>query len=75
MIELLLSHGSYLLIIVVLILTGSGLPIPEEVPVVAAGILASLGQMDPWLAVASCLAGAYGETTLLLGGLVAQEIP
>lgn len=58
MTEFLISHGSYLLITVVLILTGSGLPIPEEVPIIAAGILASTGHLDPWLALVSCLAGA-----------------
>ncbi|HYW78848.1 MAG TPA: DedA family protein [Thermoguttaceae bacterium] len=58
MIEILLGHGSYLLIIVVLVLTGSGLPIPEEVPIVAAGILASHGRLDPHWAMAACLFGA-----------------
>ncbi len=58
MTELLLTHGSYLAIIVVLILTGSGLPVPEEVPIIAAGILSSHGQLHPWLALASCLFGA-----------------
>jgi membrane protein DedA with SNARE-associated domain len=58
MTELLLQHGSYLAIVVVLILTGSGLPIPEEVPIVAAGILSAHGQMNPWLALACCLFGA-----------------
>jgi len=54
----LLDHGSYLAIVVVLILTGAGLPIPEEVPIIAAGILSAHGQLDPWLAAASCILGA-----------------
>ena len=58
MIEFLLGHGSYLLIITVLVLTGSGLPIPEEVPIIAAGILASHGSLDPYWALAACLFGA-----------------
>ena len=58
MIEFLLTHGSYLGIIFVLILTGSGLPIPEEVPIIAAGLLSAHGQMDPWLAIGACLIGA-----------------
>ena len=37
MTEMLLQHGSYLAIIVVLVLTGSGLPIPVEVAIVTAG--------------------------------------
>ncbi len=58
MAEFILTHGSYLAIVAVLILTGTGLPIPEEVPVVAAGILSAHGQLDPWLAFAACLFGA-----------------
>jgi membrane protein DedA with SNARE-associated domain len=58
MTDFLLSHGKYLAIIVVLVLTGVGLPIPEEVPVVAAGVLSATGQMNPWLAFVCCIIGA-----------------
>lgn len=58
MIDFILAHGSYLAIIVVLILTGTGLPIPEEVPIIAAGILSSQGTLIWWLALPSCLIGA-----------------
>lgn len=61
MIELLLSHGStlaYFAIIAILVLTGMGLPIPEEVPVIAAGVLSSHGHLDPVLAFFACLVGA-----------------
>lgn len=53
-----LLHGSYLAIILVLVLTGMGLPIPEEVPIIAAGVLSSHRQLDPWLAFGACLVGA-----------------
>lgn len=53
-----LDHISYLGIIVVLILTGVGLPIPEEVPIVAAGVASAVGTLNPWFAFASCLVGA-----------------
>jgi membrane protein DedA with SNARE-associated domain len=58
--DFLLNHGSYLGIIVFLILTGAGLPFPEEVAIVAAGVLSSPGirHLNPWLAWASCLFGA-----------------
>lgn len=58
MTDFLMANGSYLGIIVVLILTGSGLPLPEEVPIIAAGILAAHGHLNPWLALGSCLVGA-----------------
>ncbi|HEY4308008.1 MAG TPA: DedA family protein [Pirellulales bacterium] len=69
MLELLqLEHATYLGIIVVLILTGAGLPVPEEVPIIAAGVAAYYGQMNPWLALAACFVGA------LLGDCVMYAI-
>ena len=57
--DLLLSSEFYYLgIILFLILTGCGLPIPEEVPVVTAAILASQGTLDPLGAFVACLIGA-----------------
>jgi membrane protein DedA with SNARE-associated domain len=45
-------------IIVFLVLTGCGLPLPEEVALIAAGVLSVPGgKLDPWLALASCLIG------------------
>jgi len=53
-----LEHASYLGIIAVLVLTGAGLPVPEEVPIIAAGMAAYYGQLNVWLALASCFVGA-----------------
>jgi membrane protein DedA with SNARE-associated domain len=50
--------GSYFAIFFVMILTGAGLPIPEEVPIITAGIASAHGTMNPWIAFAVCLAGA-----------------
>jgi membrane protein DedA with SNARE-associated domain len=60
MIESLIAHGSYVAIVAVLVLTGVGLPVPEEVPVIAAGMLSAHGHLDPWAALACCLLGALG---------------
>ncbi len=57
----------YLSIVVILILTGCGLPLPEEFPIIAAGVASSgaLPSLDPWLAYASCLVGALlGDSVL-----------
>lgn len=63
--ELQIDHISYLGIIVVLILTGCGLPIPEEVPIIAAGIASSVGTLNPWWAFLACLVGAVlGDSVL-----------
>lgn len=56
-------HASYLTIIVVLVLSGMGLPVPEEVPIIAAGVFSGHGQLNPWLALAACIIGALlGDT-------------
>ncbi len=60
MADLLLTHVSYLTIFIVLVLTGSGLPIPEEFPIILAGVLSAPPnpKLDPWLAFMWCLLGA-----------------
>ena len=66
MLDFLMSHGGgYLGIILFLILTGCGLPIPEEVPIIAAGVFASQGLLDPWLAFAACIIGALAGDTVM----------
>lgn len=51
-------HGSYIGIVIGLILTGCGLPVPEEVFIIAAGISSAHDVLDPTLAFASCMIGA-----------------
>lgn len=53
-----LPHASYLGIAVLIVLTGMGLPVPEELIVIGAGVAAHSGGFDPWIALAACLAGA-----------------
>jgi membrane protein DedA with SNARE-associated domain len=55
--ENLLSDASYLWVIIFLILTGCGLPIPEEVGIIAAGVWAADGAMNFWLGLSACLFG------------------
>jgi membrane protein DedA with SNARE-associated domain len=57
----------YLVFTVVLMLTGMGLPIPEEVPIVAAGVASSLGALNPWAAFVACLVGALLGDSILYG--------
>jgi membrane protein DedA with SNARE-associated domain len=61
--ELLGKYG-YVGIVLILILGGLGLPIPEEVPIIGAAILTRNGQMTALPALASCLGG------VLLGDFV-----
>jgi membrane protein DedA with SNARE-associated domain len=60
-------HASYLGIVVFLALTGIGLPIPEEVPIVAAGVASRAGALDWWKALPACLVGALLGDSLMYG--------
>jgi len=62
------EHISYLGIILALIGTGMGLPIPEEVFVLVAGVASQQGQLYWPMALAACLVGA------LLGDCVMYSI-
>ncbi|HEV3005358.1 MAG TPA: DedA family protein [Pirellulales bacterium] len=53
-----LTHASYLGITVAIILTGMGLPVPEEILVIGAGIASNTGDLEPLTALAACLVGA-----------------
>jgi membrane protein DedA with SNARE-associated domain len=64
---ILLGHGSYFAIILLLILTGLGLPIPEEVAIIAAGVMSGHDQMNPWLAWASCMIGVLCGDLIVYG--------
>jgi membrane protein DedA with SNARE-associated domain len=62
--EHLIGKLGYLGIVLILILGGLGLPIPEEAPIILAAVLSKNGQLQWPLALASCLSG------VLLGDLV-----
>src|SRR5436853_152783 len=51
------EHFGYLGIILFLIGTGAGIPLPEELGIIAAGIFAGNGSLNIWGAAASCLIG------------------
>jgi membrane protein DedA with SNARE-associated domain len=65
--ELFGTWGRYLGIMVFLILTGCGLPIPEEVPIVGAGYAAGQGNLHPVLALVSCFVGAVVGDVIMYG--------
>jgi membrane protein DedA with SNARE-associated domain len=67
MFEWLIGNSSYLGIILFLGLTGCGLPLPEELVIVAAGVAASAGTLQPWVAFAACLAGALLGDCVMYG--------
>jgi membrane protein DedA with SNARE-associated domain len=75
------ERGSYLGIILFLTLTGIGLPVPEEVPIVAAGVASRAGALKWYYALPSCLVGALLGDSLMyaigrfFGAKVLKEHP
>lgn len=64
----------YLGIILVLVLGGLGLPVPEEAPIVLAAVLSRRGTMWTPLALGSCLAGVLlGDFVVYLLGAIYGE--
>jgi membrane protein DedA with SNARE-associated domain len=58
MFDWLLQSGSYLGIFVFMVLTGCGLPLPEEVAIVYAGVRSAHGELVTAAAFVACLLGA-----------------
>jgi membrane protein DedA with SNARE-associated domain len=75
------ERGSYLGIIFFLTLTGIGLPVPEEVPIVAAGVASRAGALHWYYALPACLVGALLGDSLMyaigrfFGARVLKEHP
>jgi membrane protein DedA with SNARE-associated domain len=65
MIEGAIEYFSYGGLLVVLLLGSLGLPIPEEVPIVAAGILSHQQVMRWWLALPTCIVGVFAGDLIL----------
>jgi len=61
----LIERFTYLGIFLVLFVAGLGVPIPEEVPILAAGVLASQDVIKWWLGLAVCLVGVLAGDTAL----------
>ncbi len=59
------ERGSYLGIVFFLTLTGIGLPVPEEVPIVAAGVASRAGGLQWYYALPACLLGAVLGDSLM----------
>lgn len=67
MFDWLLQSGSYLGIFVFMVLTGCGLPLPEEVAIVFAGVRSAQGEMITGGAFAACLLGALVGDAAMYG--------
>jgi membrane protein DedA with SNARE-associated domain len=64
-VEQFLEQFTYLGIFLALYVAGLGVPLPEEIPVLTAGVLAQQGVVRWWLALPVCLVGILaGDVTL-----------
>ena len=61
------EHFTYLGIFAALLLGSLGIPIPEEMPIVAAGILSHEGVVRWWLALPLCVVGVLSGNLILYG--------
>ena len=65
--EILLSHGSIALVVLALIVAGLGLPVPEDIMLLAAGVPVHRGEVSFVGALAACAVGVMiGDTTIFL---------
>ncbi|HUG94023.1 MAG TPA: DedA family protein [Planctomycetaceae bacterium] len=62
--SLLTPEHAYIGTVVFLMLTGCGLPIPEEVGIVFAGVQSATGNLNPWLAFGCCIFGCLAGDSL-----------
>jgi membrane protein DedA with SNARE-associated domain len=65
MVQHVIEHFTYVGLLVVLFATGLGLPIPEEGPIVAAGVLAQEQVIRWWIALPVCLIGVLSGDIVL----------
>jgi membrane protein DedA with SNARE-associated domain len=61
----LLHPGSYLGVFALMVLTGCGLPVPEEVFIIGAGVLSAQGDLRPEVAFFACWLGALVGDALM----------
>ncbi|MDB4976648.1 MAG: DedA family protein [Myxococcaceae bacterium] len=65
--QILLSHGSIGLVVLALIVAGLGLPVPEDIMLLAAGVLVHRGEVSFVGALGACAFGVLvGDTTIFL---------
>jgi membrane protein DedA with SNARE-associated domain len=71
MVDLILgSHGlfAYLLVLIALLAGSVGIPAPEDLTLIAAGVLCSLAQVNTWIMAITCYLG------LIIGDLIIYRI-
>ena len=74
MTEVILGSYSYAGLIILLALTGCGLPVPEEAIIVLAGVLSGAGVFSPFVAFPACMLGVFlGDAMMYTAGYHGQR--
>lgn len=70
-------HSPYLIIIGVLLISGFGVPIPEDVPIIIGGYLSGIGVCDPWVMLPAIFAAIVGADFMVfwLGRRYGHHVP
>ncbi len=71
------SNAPYLVIIGIILLSGLGLPLPEDIPLILAGYLCGQGYANPWVMFPACFVAIVGADAMLyvLGRRYGHHVP
>lgn len=74
--EALIEHLPYVGVVVILLIAGLGLPLPEDVPLIAGGIMCGLGHANIYIMLPLCLVAVLGADVLIftMGRLHGERI-
>lgn len=65
MVESIIEHLPYFGVAVILLLTGAGLPVPEDVPLLIAGVVCGLGGANIYIMLPLCFVAVIGGDVLM----------
>lgn len=63
--ETFIEHLPYVGVVVILLIAGFGLPLPEDLPLIAGGIMCGLGDANIYIMVPLCFAAVLGADVLI----------
>ncbi len=71
------GQAPYVVILGIFVLSGFGLPLPEDVPLLAAGYLAGTDRVNPWIMFPLCFVFIVGSDLIVygLGKLYGHHVP
>lgn len=70
-------HAPYVILVGILVVSGFGLPIPEDIPLIIGGYLSATGYADPWIMFPMLFAALLGADAIVfhLGRRYGRHVP